>query len=238
MIAAIGLLVGAFLRLFHTHRNLLPENLLCSAKIQWSRRIAHFQGSHLPEVSIRILGGFDHAVSSLLIGAAVRSCLIINPILFRVCHAATSGNLACWSGLVERTGKRTLAECLGSVAALTRIPLINDHLDRHIASPHAARALFLICPRCESPMTSFAVDGKRRWNTAPRRRLSLFLNPMCSDLQIADLIKFNGLQTRIGNRQRIPGHGVTGSEMVFGVCALAHAQDEFSGLTSDVAAYP
>ncbi len=68
---------------------------LCSANNQWSRRIAHFQGFPLHEVSIRIVGRFNHAATILLIEAAVRSCLIVNPILFGECHAATSGDLTC-----------------------------------------------------------------------------------------------------------------------------------------------
>jgi len=85
-------------------------------------------------------------------------------------------------------------------------------------------------------VTAFPVDWKRRWNTAPRRRLRLFLNLTYSDFQIADLIKFNGLETRIGHRQRIPGYSVTGPEMVFGVSAFPNSDEKFSGLTSDTAA--
>lgn len=149
----------------------------------------------------------------------------------------TAGSLAFWSGSVKRTRTRTVAECLGSVAAFTRIPLINSHLDRHLASPHAARTLFLVCSCCKSPMAAFAIDRKRRWNTAPWGRLCLFLNITCSDFQIADLIKLNGLKTRIGNRQCTTGYSVADPEMVFGVSAFSHADEKFSGLTSDTAAY-
>jgi hypothetical protein len=37
----------------------------------------------------------------------------------------------------------------------------------------------------------------------PIGSLVLFTNLTCCDLQIADLIEFNSLKTRIGNRQRI-----------------------------------
>jgi hypothetical protein len=87
-------------------------------------------------------------------------------------------------------------------------------------------------------MTAFTVDRKMRWDTAPRGRLCHSLSTTCSDLQIADLIKFDCSKTRIGNRQRIPGYGITGSEMVFGVSAFPHADKKFSGLTSDIATYP
>ena len=48
-------------------------------------------------------------------------------------------------------------------------------------------------------------------------------------------MKFNGLKTRIGNRQRIPGCRVTGPEMVFGASAFPHTEEKISGLTSDPA---
>jgi hypothetical protein len=55
---------------------------------------------------------------------------------------------------------------------------------------------------------------------------------------MADLIKLNGLKTRISNRQCITGYSVTGPEMVLGVSAFAHTDEKFSGLTSDNSAYP
>jgi hypothetical protein len=64
------------------------------------------------------------------------------------------------------------------------------------------------------------------------------LNLRYSDLQIADLIKLNRLKTRIGNRQRAPRDRITGPEMMFGVGTSPHADEKFSGLISDVAAYP
>lgn len=87
-------------------------------------------------------------------------------------------------------------------------------------------------------MTAFAVDRERLWNTAPRRRLCHSHSTTCSDLQIADLIKFNGLKTWIGKRQRIPRYGVTSPEIVFGVSAFPHADEKFSGLNSNIATYP
>jgi hypothetical protein len=87
-------------------------------------------------------------------------------------------------------------------------------------------------------MTALPVDWRRRWNAAPWRWLCLFLNLTYGDFQIADPIKFNGLETRIASRQRIPGCRVTGPEMVFGVSAFPHAEEKISGLTSDPATNP
>jgi len=87
-------------------------------------------------------------------------------------------------------------------------------------------------------MTALAVDGKRRWNTAPRWRLCLFLNLTFTDFQIAGLIKFGGLETRIGYWQGITGYGVTGPEVVFGVSAFANTEQKFSVFSFDPAAHP
>src|SRR5260370_19142136 len=48
-----------------------------------------------------------------------------------LCNSFHDGRgLARRAGSIERTGTRAVAECLGAVAALARIPLIDDHLHR------------------------------------------------------------------------------------------------------------
>ena len=66
----------------------------------------------------------------------------VNPILLGLSHSPTAGNLACRSGFVERAGTRTVAERLGSVAALTRILLINNHLDQYLGIPKCSGRTF------------------------------------------------------------------------------------------------
>ena len=191
------------------------ERSLCSAKIQ-SMHWGH----------------------SSVVEASVRSCFLINPVFLGVTHSTSTGNLARWSRPVERTGTRTVAECLRAVAPLARIPLIDDHLHRHPASPHARSALLLVGSRRQSPVTAFAVDRKRRWNTAPRGRRRFFPNLTCGGLQIADLVELNGLKTRIGNRERFARHIVTDLELVFGVSAFSHADEKLPSLASDAAPHP
>jgi hypothetical protein len=53
-------------------------------------------------------------------------------------------------------------------------------------------------------VTTFAVDRKGRWNTTPRWRRGLFPNLTHSDLQIAGLVEFNGLKTRVGTPSVMP----------------------------------
>lgn len=89
-------------------------------------------------------------------------------------------------------------------------------------------------------MAALPVHQKRRCNTLPRGRLRLscsFLSSAFSDFQVANLIKFNRLKTRLSNRQRIPGYRITDPELVFGVSTFPYAEQKFSGLISDIAAY-
>src|SRR5260370_25946551 len=149
----------------------------------------------------------------------------------------TAGDLALRAGSVERTGARGVAESLSAVTAFARVQVIDDNLHRHLASPNAGGALLFVGSCRQSPVTAFAVDRKRRWNTTPRRRC-LFHNLTYSIFQIADLVELNGLQTRIGNRQCFAGDGITHLELVFGVRAFPHANEKFSDLTPNVAAHP
>jgi hypothetical protein len=84
-----------------------------------------------------------------------------------VTHSMTAGDLALRAGSVERTGARAVTESLSVVRALVRVPLIDDHLHRHLASPNAGDALLLVGSYRQSPVTTFAVHRKRRWNTTP-----------------------------------------------------------------------
>ena len=103
-----------------------------------------------------------------------------------------AGDLALRAGSVERTGARAVAESLSAVTALAWVPVIDDHLHRHLASPNASGAFLLVVSCRQSPVTAFAVDRKRRWNTTPRRRC-LFHNLTYSVCQIADLVELNGV---------------------------------------------
>ena len=73
-----------------------------------------------------------------LVWTAARSCLVIHPVFLCVTHSMTAGDLARRAGSVERTGARAVAESLNAVAALARVPVIDDHLHRHLASPNAS----------------------------------------------------------------------------------------------------
>ena len=50
-----------------------------------------------------------------------------------------------------------MAESLSAVTALARVPVIDDHLHRHLASPNASGALLLVGSYRQSPVTAFAV---------------------------------------------------------------------------------
>src|SRR5215469_12031532 len=143
----------------------------------------------------------------------------------------TAGDLALRAGSVERTGARAVAESLNAVTALARVPVIDDHLHRHLASPNAGAALLLVGSCRQSPVTTFAVDRKRRWNTTPRWRRCLFHNLTYSIFQIADLVELKrspdaDRQPAVLRRRRYhpPGTGVWRAR-------LPPRQEKFSDLT-------
>ena len=65
--------------------------VLCSSKIQSRHRIVHFEEPTSLGLD-RDIGGFHCAVATLCVRAAVCSRLIVNPVLFRIGHAATARN--------------------------------------------------------------------------------------------------------------------------------------------------
>jgi hypothetical protein len=107
-----------------------------------------------------------------------------------------------------------------------------------MASPDAACTLFLVRSRRKSPVATFAVDRKWRWNARPGRWLRFLLNPASNGFQAADLIKLDGLKTWIGDWQRFAGDTVRCLELVLGVSAFPYSDAKFSTLTSDTAANP
>jgi hypothetical protein len=107
-----------------------------------------------------------------------------------------------------------------------------------MASPDAAYTLFLVRSRRKSPVATFAIDRKWRWNARPGRWLRLLFNPAPNGFQAADFIKLDGLKSRIGDWQRFAGDTVPCLELVLGVSAFPYTDAKFSILTSDTAAYP
>jgi len=150
---------------------------------------------------------FSYALSVLLVRAAVRYGVLINPVFLRVSHAATARNRTHWPRPIEWAGSWAVAECFSSVAALARIPLIDDHLDRHLTTPDAGRALLLVGFCSESPMTALAIDRKRRWNNSPRWRRRLLDKLTYRRCQIGDLVELDRFKTQIVNhtQQRSDG---------------------------------
>src|SRR5438874_9253274 len=75
----------------------------------------------------------------------------------------SAGDLARRAGPVERTGARAVAESLRAVAALARVPVIGNHLHRHLASPNARGALLLVWPAAGRTVSRDAWTETRMW---------------------------------------------------------------------------
>ena len=75
---------------------------------------------------------------SLIIQAPVRDGVIVNPVLFSVGHAFSPRHFTCGPGPIEGATFRTVAECFESVPFLGRVPVVDDHFDRHPTTPDAS----------------------------------------------------------------------------------------------------
>jgi len=74
----------------------------------------------------------------------MRRSILVNPVLFCVRHIFAPRHLACRSGPVKGAAFRAVAEGFEPVTFLGRIPMVDDHLQRHTATPDASRAFGVI----------------------------------------------------------------------------------------------
>ena len=84
-------------------------------------------------------------------------------------------------------------------------------------------------------MTAFPINREALRNAAPWGRLHLCSLRTFSYFQIAHLIKLDGFQARIGNRQRITGYGITCLELMLGLSARSDTYQKLSDFSSDIA---
>jgi len=96
-------------------------------------------------------------LSLLLVWAPVRCGLLVDPIFLGVTHSLASRHLAQRTRFVESAGLGAITEGLCSVASYSRVPLINNHLSRHEASPNTSRTFGLVSSRSEPPMTALPI---------------------------------------------------------------------------------
>jgi hypothetical protein len=85
-------------------------------------------------------------------------------------------------------------------------------------------------------MTAFTINRKSLRNAEPWGWwLHLCSTRTFSYFQIANLIKLNGFQTRIGNGQRTTGYGITNLELMLGLSTRSDTDQELSDFSSNVA---
>ncbi len=83
--------------------------------------------------------------------------VFVNSIFLGIEHAFTPRRLACRSGLVKSVNFRAITEDLESIPFLGWIPVVDDHLDRHLTAPDKGLASGVISPRVQTPMGSAAI---------------------------------------------------------------------------------
>jgi len=125
---------------------------------------------------------------SSLIPPTMRRRILINPVFFFPTHSAPARHLPRRTSLIERTRLRPVTERLKSIPLLPRIPVVDNHLNRHPAAPHTAPAATLICPRSQAAMSSCPVRRQINRRAMPGwGRIILWYSPL-QHLQLAGLV--------------------------------------------------
>lgn len=99
--------------------------------------------------------------------------LLIGPDSFLPNHALTTWDFPDRPCSVKGTGFGTIARGFESIASLLRVPLVDDHFNRHPRAPYAASTLGIVGPSIEPSVTPVAVGRKIRGNAEPGRGISL-----------------------------------------------------------------
>jgi len=124
--------------------------------------------------------------------------ILINPVFLLPDHAFPSGNRPYLPGMVEATVLRPIAERLEAVFHFARIPLINDHLYRHPAAPHAGGAFRFVGLRIEAAVAALSIYLQGRSYREERGRGQCLLSAF-EDFQLRRFIELNRLFSLIGN---------------------------------------
>ena len=86
-------------------------------------------------------------------------------------------------------------------------------------------------------MPAFPINRERLRNAEPRRWLHVYSLRAFSYFQIADLMKLDGFERRISNRQRITGYCITRLELMLCLCTCSDADQKLSDFSSHSALY-
>jgi hypothetical protein len=82
-------------------------------------------------------------------------------------HPLAAGDLPRGAGPIQPAALGPVAECLPSPPDVGGVPLIDDHLDRHLAAPHAVGALAPEGRGVQTPVAPVPVNGQRRGSGEP-----------------------------------------------------------------------
>src|SRR5437899_719653 len=94
----------------------------------------------------RIPNSFIHS----FIRSSMSSGILVHPVLFFVDHSLAARDFARGPRFVNRARKGPVAENFGPVPSLFGIPMVNDDLDRHDASPDALAFGFIgVADKCQ-----------------------------------------------------------------------------------------
>jgi hypothetical protein len=115
----------------------------------------------------------------LLIYPSMGNRLLVNPIFLLPQHSFPAWNLPGWTGFIKAAEFRTITKSLESIFLLAGIPMVDDHLHPHAATPDASYAFPFVGADIQSSMPSLPIYFQIRRRTLPRgRRYYWFLYPL------------------------------------------------------------
>lgn len=155
-------------------------------------------------------------------------CIFIDPIFLFPRHPAMSGNFARRTCSVETADLGTVAKRFGAISLLLRIPMVDCHLDRHLATPDTRTTLGFIGSGVKSTMSPLSIHLERErwpspgWAGALRSRLAR------DEFQTARLVVTDDLHSAVGNGRRGSAHHVAGLKLMLCLRGLANLDGELS----------
>lgn len=153
-------------------------------------------------------------------------------------HALPPRHLTSRSRPIRRARLRPIARRLDPPLHFRLIPLVDDHLDRHLAPPHARRALPLVRLRIQAAMATLSVDFEIRRHSQPWRRFrrSIRCRPG-HHLELRGLVQLGDLGARIFDGLRLARQMISNAEGILDLSSLTDCDDEFALLPSDGAVH-
>jgi hypothetical protein len=162
----------------------------------------------------------------------------VDPVFLGPSHAASPRDLAGGTRTVQPARFGAIAECLVTVSSLAGIPVIDNHLDGHAATPYTCRAIRVVRLRGKTSMAPLAIDFKCWRPSAPRRRVQGSFSSTYPDAELSYLVEFHRFELWVRDRRTQSLHSISRPEAMGGLGRLADPDCELATVLTNDSIYP